>query len=162
MLYLCTHGNTAALVGCSVRSSRIWLLPDCCTRSMLGLPCPLGFQTRVLGWMEEFSSAPCCSQTQLQARLMNGSCRCTGVAFRMQTRSKDTTGSVYLTVSDPWKCQEGLREKLIPGRMQAFGKSRCSLLPLKQVCRVDDIWLASHTEVSTGDVEILCMVGFFS
>lgn len=32
-------------------------------------------------------------------------------------------GSVQLTVSDPQKCQEGLREKLIPGRMKAFGKS---------------------------------------
>lgn len=40
------------------------------------------------------------------------------------------TESISVTVSDPWKCQEDLREKLIPGRM----KAQFRFLLLKQVC----------------------------
>lgn len=35
----------------------------------------------------------------------------------------EMTECISVMISDPWKCQEVLREKLIPGRMKALGKS---------------------------------------
>lgn len=114
-------------------------------------------------WMRSALSAPCFGQFQLGARQESSirwtvpTCSCTGVGFRMQTGRREMTESISVTVSDPWKCQEDLREKLIPGRMKALGKSHSLDFYSWSRYVVSDTWLGSHANIGTVDMEILCV-----
>lgn len=94
--------------------------------------------------------------------LCKTSCSCLQLhQYRIQDANleREMPESISVIVFDLWKCQEVLREKLIPGRMKALCKSRSLDCCFWSRYVVSDVWLGSHTDAGTADVEAVYNIG---